>query len=356
MKKEIYRNSRKMLAVVRAIIFAGFLIGLCDVTNAQQSSTKVVVHKHRASEVDPQAKEYPEIDFVFTDAKGKPADMQHAVPPVSAKSRGKLVIWLMGYNAGLFERLSGYGFHSIEVHYANKWFGKLSKEAEKDPEGLGNIRLEAATGEDVSSLVQISRNDSIAERTRKYLLMLSKEYPKENWSQFLSKDKSEVAWDKVTLAGISHGSTTAARFALHTRVDRVVMFAGPRDNNQVWQSLSSQTPKERFFGFSHTLDMGWEKDHYCRSWELLGLNQFGPLVDVDQTAYPFGNSRRLITSADVNKNADRAHNAVVPGGTAVKDAKGNYIHEKVWEYLFTHPIEAVGDSVPSDADCNKEPH
>ena len=156
------------------------------------------------------------------------------------------------------------------------------------------------------------------------------------------------------MAGISHGSTTAARFAIHQKVDRVVMFSGPRDQLENWYSLPSATPSNRFFGFTHVLDGGWSGDHYCRSWELLGLNQYGPIVNVEQSKPPFGNSRRLITDADVKKDANRALSSSVPGGAAVKNASGKFIHEEVWRYLFTHPVEITGDPVPADPDCRKD--
>jgi hypothetical protein len=135
------------------------------------------------------------------------------------------------------------------------------------------------------------------------------------------------------------------------KVDRVVMFCGPRDQLETWQALPSATPANRYFGFSHVLDSGWSGDHYCRSWELLGLHQFGPLVDVDKVAPPFANSRRLITAADVKNDAKRAHSSVTPGGAAVKDASGKFIHENVWRYLFTHPVEQVGRASPHDPSC-----
>ena len=45
------------------------------------------------------------------------------------------------------------------------------------------------------------------------------------------------------------------------------------------------------------------------------------------------------------------------GGTAGKDASGNLIHEAVWRYLFTHPVEKTGQPVPPDPDCqmNQKP-
>src|SRR5687768_11117674 len=71
----------------------------------------------RASAIDKTAKEHPEIGFIF-EKDGKPADTQHACVDTSVAPRGKLVIWLMGHNQGLFERVSGYGLHAIQVHYA----------------------------------------------------------------------------------------------------------------------------------------------------------------------------------------------------------------------------------------------
>ncbi|MEI6467110.1 MAG: hypothetical protein WCQ89_20460, partial [Verrucomicrobiota bacterium] len=76
----------------------------------------------RASEIDPRAREYPAIDFVFKDKAGKVQDLQHATVDTRVAPRGRLVIYLMGYGAPLFERLGDYGLHAIQVHYANKWF------------------------------------------------------------------------------------------------------------------------------------------------------------------------------------------------------------------------------------------
>jgi len=255
----------------------------------------------------------------------------------------------------LTERVTGYGLHSIRVHYANGWFGKFGKEPPPaDDKFLGKIRLEAATGEDFSDVVTIPKPDGMSERSVRFVNWLAKENPQGKWQQFLTADKQDLRWDRVIMAGSSHGSTTAARFAKHQRVDRVVMFCGPRDQYETWQGLTSATPANRYFGFSHVLDGGWSGDHYCRSWELLGLHEFGPIVNVDQTAAPYGNSRRLITDADVKKDANRAHSSVVPGGAAVKDAAGKFIHEPVWRYLFTHPVDEVGPPSPAAAGCRKE--
>jgi hypothetical protein len=261
----------------------------------------------------------------------------------------------MGYSGPLFERVNSYGLHAIQVSYANGWFGKFGKEPPPaDDKFLGKIRLEAATGEDFSPEVNIPKPDGMMERAFQFVKWLAKENPQGRWEYFIAPDGKGLNWEKVIISGSSHGSTTSARFAKHVKVDRVVMFCGPRDQYETWQGLPSATPPERYFGFSHVLDSGWTGDHYCRSWELLGLHQFGPIVNVDKTAPPYGNTRRLITEADVKGDAKRAHSSVTPGGAAVKDVSGKFIHEDVWRYLFTHPVAEVGKPVPPDPECMKD--
>ncbi len=308
----------------------------------------------RASQLDPRAKPHPEIEFVF-EKGGKPADVENATVDTRVKPQGKLVIWLMGYSPGLFERVNSYGLHAIQVHYANGWFGKFGKDSPGDDGQLvGKIRLEAATGEDFSPLVDIPKPDGMMERAFQFVKWLAKTHPQGRWDYFIAPNKRSLRWDRVIISGSSHGSTTAARFAKHQRVDRVVMFCGPRDQYEVWQALPSATPANRYFGFTHVLDGGWSGHHYCRSWELLGLHAYGPVVDVDEAKAPYDNTRRLITHADVKEDSRRAHGSVVPGGSAVKDESGKFIHEDVWRYLFTHPVDKVGKAVPQDPNCPKD--
>ena len=307
----------------------------------------------RASTIDSRAKEHPEIDFVFT-ADGKVQDLQQAIVDTRVAPQGKLVIWLMRHNPGLFDRLASYGLHAIQVHYANRWFGKICRENPVGEMCRGDARLEAATGEDHSSQLSIPRPDGMMERSRQFVIWLNKKQPQGRWDQFLTTDGSDLKWEHVIMAGISHGSTTAARFAVHKKVSRVVMFSGPRDQLQTWQKLPSATPTNRYFGFTHVLDTGWSGDHYCRSWELLGLHKHGTIVDVDKAAAPFGNSRRLISTFDVGGNTRRAHVAVVPGGSARKNSAGKFLHETAWKYLFTHPVEKTGKAVAQDKNCNKD--
>ena len=175
----------------------------------------------RASALDPRARPHPEIGFVF-EKDGKPTDTQHAAVDTRIAPLGRLVIWLMGYSAPLFERLTSYGLHAIQVHYANGWFGQFG---DKGPKGdtlfNGKIRLEAATGEDVSEAVSIPKPDSIMERALQFVKWLAKENPQGGWEYFLTADQKALRWERVILSGASRGpqsiTTRATRWCLAKR-------------------------------------------------------------------------------------------------------------------------------------------
>lgn len=309
----------------------------------------------RASEVDSRVKAHPEIGYLIVDKKGKPADVQHASVDTRVAPRGKLMIWMMSHNKGLFDRVNSYGIHAIRVHYANKWFSLCCREKPVGEHCRGNIRLEAATGQDFSDVVTIPKPDGMMERAFQFVRWLDKENPQGGWGYFLNQKQDGLRWEHVIMAGSSHGSTTSARFAKHQKVSRVVALCGPRDQYQSWQSLPSATPENRYFGFSHVLDDGWVHDHYCRSWELLGMHKFGPIVNVDKMSSPFGNTRRLITDFDVGGDARRAHSSVQPGSRAYRGKKtGKLMHEDVWKYVFTHPVDLVGQPTDLDPTCVKQ--
>ena len=304
----------------------------------------------RASEVDPRAQPHPEIEFVF-EKNGKPADTERGSVDTRVPAQGRLVVWLMGYNQALFERINSYGLHAIQVSYANGWFSKLNKEpAPSDEQYLGNIRLEATTGINASEAVSIPQPDCMMERAYQFVKWLGKTNPEGRWDFFLTPDGKGLDWEKVIISGASHGATSAARFAIQQKVARCVMFCGPRDQYESWQGLPSATPANRFFGYSHVLDGGWSGDHYPRSWILLGLHKFGPVVNAEEAKAPYGHSRRLITTADVKGDAARAHGFVTPNAkNSPRDALGNYLQDDVWRYLFTSPVDEVGQGVPPES-------
>ncbi len=89
-------------------------------------------------------------------------------------------------------------------------------------------------------------------------------------------------------------------------------------------------------------------DHYCRSWELLGMNNYGPIVNIEKSNPPYKNTRRLVTDYDVGNDRGKAHSGVLPRKYSPKTKNGKYTHAAVWKYLFTHPVDQVGTSMTPD--------
>ena len=348
-----YATFLKSIAASTLKKTAGSLSGKRSVAIVEDPQPKRHTFRVRASEVDPEISDYPEIGFTRGFSL-KPNDWQYASVDTQIQSKGKLVLWLMGHNEELFKRLNQYGLHAIDVHYARGWFSKLCQPNPETELARGEVRLEAATGLNHSDELDLQYRDGASERARRLLIWLSEKNPTGNWDQFLTPDKDRVRWDKVIVSGASHGSTTAARFAKYQKVNRVVMLCGPRDQDQTWQNLYSATPHNRYFGFTHILDGGWTGDHYCRSWQLLGLQQYGAIIDIDHASPPYSGTRRLISSADVDGDARKAHSAVTPGRSSPTDENGVFLYEPVWKYLYTQPVDQFGSPVPAETDCDLE--
>ena len=88
--------------------------------------------------------------------------------------------------------------------------------------------------------------------------------------------------------------------------------------------------------------------------QMLGLQEYGPIVNVEEVSAPYQNTRRLVTDFDVEGDGKRAHSMVTPGGASGKAADGTFVHEPVWRYLFTHPVLATGEAVAIDTDCRMD--
>ena len=145
------------------------LLGIVSSLIGLQEKDGKVELSVRAREINPDAKEHPAINYTFTKVKDKYQDMQHAIVDTSVPSRDRLVIWLMSYNPELSEYLASLGLHLIQPHYANRWFSTVPKETHDTGECLGNIRLEAAIGEDHSPLVDIPKPDGLAARSLSFV-------------------------------------------------------------------------------------------------------------------------------------------------------------------------------------------
>ena len=150
--------------------------------------------------------------------------------------------------------------------------------------------------------VKMVAADGVARRTQKALAYLHGKYPDEDWGYYLQADGS-VRWSDVIFTGMSHGASSAARFAMLVRAWRAVSVSGPRDNtctslNQnncggvvaKWFDEEPATPIDRFFAITGKGDA----QHTQHLYAMEHMGYVGKALAVRTAAPPYGGSHRFI--------------------------------------------------------------
>lgn len=249
------------------------------------------------------------------------------VDPRAAKMMGKLVVNLGGAGStGAFTGGAGAfavkrGFHVFSVAYYADFDILIG-----DADYYGDARLEEFDGQDHTSRYALRDNepseklglkpaDGVEQRVRLGLTYLDKTYKDEDWGYYLTAD-GKVRWSDVIFTGVSHGASSAVRFAMLVRASRAIAFSGPRDNTcaslactekdaivATWFGESSKTPRDRFFAITGVVDS--QHTQHLVAFEKLGIP--GTVVDVDSQSMPYAGTHRLkSTSADHGAFCDNA--------------------------------------------------
>jgi hypothetical protein len=245
---------------------------------------------------------------------------QHAYLDTRVAPTGKLVVYLHG--AGTFANCGDGALGTLVAGWGFHWFGPCFL-SNYGVENCGNdiegCRLEALEGVDHHAFLQIEPPDSIERRVVRGLRHLEEVDPQGGWGFFV--DGEQPRWSAIVITGHSHGASTSAVIGVHRLVARVVSLAGPNDPGQAWLSATPMTPRDRFYGFSHTGD-GQHMGHLA-AFEALGLP--GTPTRVDGATPPYSGSHRLYSSASVSD----AHGSVTSGNIA------GFVD--VWRYLYGAP-------------------
>ena len=218
----------------------------------------------------------------------------------TADRRQKLFVHLPGTNnvpaqfTLLAKEAARLGYHVIVLMYPNTWAINICS---NDPICEENVRLEVIDGIDRSNLIPVTPEHGIYNRLTKLLqYLVDRRLPDEGWSQFL--ENGEPAWSKIVMSGHSFGGSEATMLAKLHRMDRVTLFASPRDANTAglppaWVALG-ETPGERYYGLVHTRDP--LSALTLASWRgPLGMLQFGTEAREDLSASPYGGTHMLLT-------------------------------------------------------------
>jgi hypothetical protein len=208
------------------------------------------------------------------------------------------------------------------------------------------VRREILEGSDSSTLIDVSRTDSIEHRLIQLLLHLNTQYPLQKWGQYL-ENGTNLVWEKIIVAGHSQGGGHAGYIAKQRPVRRAVLFAAmdwwvlgnrPAD----WVAAPGLTPPEGFFGFGHYDDASVASNKLVRFWEDLGLPAFAPEHLVDHSTPAYDGSHMLMTDIEP---ADTNYHGVMITDLSLPFTNGAPVFASTWRYLLAGPSILPGHTI-----------
>ncbi len=222
------------------------------------------------------------------------------------------------------------GFYAVGLTYPNGW--SPFNVCAGDPACPENLRSEIIDGTDRTSAITVTRPNSIENRLIKLLAHLAQIHPDEGWDQFTPS--GSIAWDRLVVWGHSMGGGNTGVIARQHLLARACFSApaadgGPGDPAAWW--AIHLTPASSCFGFCHTQDSLSTRVAF---WDALGMNAFGPLLDVAANSPPFSSTHKLSTSI-APAVAGQYHNSVITDNVTPLDPTGIPVYKPVWRYMMT---------------------
>ncbi|XDD47479.1 hypothetical protein AB3N60_05160 [Leptospira sp. WS39.C2] len=223
------------------------------------------------------------------------------------------------------------GYHVIGLSYPNDdAVNSICNQgaARSDASCFENLRNEVVTGSQVSPYVSVDSNNSIEGRLLSLLLYLVKTYPNDGWDTYLNN--GAVSWPNVYVGGHSQGSGHAAYQGKIRNVGRVSIYSGVSDYSlqtssiPSWLGNSQQAPVGSYYGLIHENDTVANFSGNSNQVTDVWSNQFSMLGTLTNTnvGAPYGNSKRLVTTACDGMNAAILHSCPMTNG-----------FQTIWNYI-----------------------
>ncbi|MGV3667955.1 MAG: BPSS1187 family protein [Leptospira bouyouniensis] len=223
------------------------------------------------------------------------------------------------------------GYHVIGLSYPNsEAVNTICNQgaARNDASCFENLRNEVVTGAQVSSYVSVDTNNSIEGRLLSLLLYLAKTYPGDGWDTYLTG--GAINWPNVYVGGHSQGSGHAAFHGKIRNVGRVSIYSGVSDYSLQFGSIPSWfantqvAPAGSYYGLIHENDTVANFSGNANQVTDVWLNQFNMTGTLTNTSVgsPFGNSKRLVTTACNGMSASVLHSCPMTNG-----------FQSIWNYI-----------------------
>jgi len=261
-------------------------------------------------------------------------------------ARNKLFVFLPGTSGFpsayklIVKKAASLGYHSIGLMYPNG--SELYVASGTNPDNLefGRCRKEIFDGSNQTLAVSVDTNNCIRGRLLRLLQHLSKTYPTQNWGQYLVN--GNVNWANVAIAGHSQGGGHAWYISKQVAVDRSLSFASIDWNSNLgksaaWVFDAGQTSVSKLYSFISPKDQVF--NYVNVQTQLNDISLPGTAVNIDNNSIPYGNTRRLITTATPALSlAVPDHNLTCLDAYVPKTSTGAVApaFDNAWKYLLTN--------------------
>lgn len=223
------------------------------------------------------------------------------------------------------------GYHVIGLSYPNaEAVNTVCNQgaARNDTSCFENMRNEVVTGSQVSPYVSVDTNNSIEGRLLSLLQYLKSTYPSEGWDTFLTG--GTINWANVYVGGHSQGSGHAAYQGKIRAVGRVSIYSGVSDYSlqtasiPSWFSNAQAAPVGSYYGLIHENDTVANFSGNANQVTDVWLNQLGMTGTLTNTnvGFPYGNSKRLVTTACNGMGTAALHSCPMVNG-----------FQTIWNYI-----------------------
>lgn len=262
--------------------------------------------------------------------------------------KNKLLLFLPGTGSpnsayeNFLKETAMQGYHVLGLAYSNAETISERCAGKDDSLCFDKCRNEVLDGIDRTTEVNVNVANSIYNRTLKALQYLQNTYPTENWGQYFSGNT--ITWSKIMVSGHSQGGGHAALIAKQNVVNRVLMFASPKDYfktplNKVasWIKATSLTPTQNYFAFTHKNDgQGCTPTQQLEILNRLGLGAYGVGVEVENNNSPYNNTHILLSSV-AGLTSNNAHAVIVVDVLAASRCKIP-VFAPVWRYMLNSEV------------------
>jgi len=283
--------------------------------------------------------------------KRAPGDHYAAINPWAAK-RDVLFLFFPGTKSRatnykmICDAAADMGFHAISLQYFNDVSVNFTCAKSRNLNCYEDMRKAILFGDDSSPHVKVNWPNSAENRLMKLLEYLSERYPLDGWEQYIT-DIGAPDWSKILLAGHSQGGGHAAMLGRYYETAGVIMFASMDYNFKLssagsWVSQESSTDISKYFAVAHTEDMTIPIAAMRRYWNTFGFRQLGPVINIDHSGFPYGNSHTFITSikpAQLDRAKSNYHNALCMDADTPVGEDGKPLLLPLWNYLLNAPFQ-----------------